>query len=174
MKQSKKVSFSAILAALAVIVMLIGSVVETVTLATAGIASLCIMIAVLELGKTYAFMIYAAASVLALLLLPVKDPAIFFALSFGYYPILKLLIEKIKNKIVAYALKGCVFTAAFSALFLIAIKFLVPNANLTKYAIVWYLFGLLIFFAFDYAFSKLIRSYFFSLRKRLGIDKLLK
>ena len=77
MSLSKKLSFSAILSALAVIIMLLGSFIETLTLATAAVASVCVMIAVIELGKAYALLVYAVSSALAILLLPVKDPALF-------------------------------------------------------------------------------------------------
>lgn len=174
MKLSKKISFSALIAAAAVIIMLLGSLIETVTLATAAVASVCVMIIAVELGYTYAISVYLVASVLSFLLLPVKDPAIFFTLSFGYYPIIKLLIEKLPSKPVAYVLKGLVFTAAFTVLFIIAVKILVPQVGLTKYLIFIYPCALAVFFVFDHAFSRLIFSYKGYLRKRLGIDKFLK
>ena len=174
MRLSKKLSIAAILAALSVIIMLIGSLIETVTLATAAVASVGVIIAIIELGKSYGIMVYVATTALSLLLLPIKDPALFYALSFGYYPIIKLLIEKITYRPISYLLKGIVFTAAFSVLFYIAVKFLVPGTNLMKYLIFIYPAALVVFFVFDYALSKLIRSYVFNLRKRLGIDKLLK
>lgn len=174
MKLSKKLSVSAILAALAVIILLIGSFVETVTLATAAIASVCVMVAVIELGASYSIMIYLVSSVLGIVLLPIKDPAIFYVLSFGYYPIVKYFVEKIRVKAIPYVIKGAVFTAAFSALFYIAVKFLVPEAGLTKYLIFIYPAALLVFFVFDYSFSRLSYSYVTKLRKRLGINKLLK
>ena len=98
MKTAKKISLAAILAALAFIILLIGCVLETVTFSVAAIASLTIIVAVAELGYTYAVLLYASVSVLAFLLLPVKDPLLYFAGFFGYYPILKSVIEKIKIK----------------------------------------------------------------------------
>jgi len=174
MSLSKKLSFSAILSALAVIIMLLGSFIETVTLATAAVASVCVMIAVIELGKAYALLVYAVSSALAILLLPVKDPALFYALSFGFYPIIKLIIERISIKPVCYLLKGAVFSASFFILFFIAVKVLVPESDLMKYLVFIFPAALAVFFAFDFAFSRLIRSYAFNLRKRLRIDKLLK
>ena len=122
----------------------------------------------------YLFYYDLPSSVLSLVLLPIKDPAIFYVLSFGYYPIIKFFIEKIRSKPIAYVIKGIVFTVAFSALFFIAVKFLAPESGLTKYLIFIYPIGLLVFFAFDYSFTKLSFSYVNNIRKRLGIDKLLK
>lgn len=173
MKLSKKMSLSAILVAISVVIMLLGSFLETVTLSSAAIASICVMVAVVELGYKYAAMVYVAASFLSFILLPVKDPAIFFAASFGFYPIVKALLEKIRSKI-SYLYKGLVFTAAFAFLYFVAIKFLAPQVDLMKYLFIIYPVALIVFFIFDYAFSKLTHSYCNYLRKRLGIDKLLK
>ena len=174
MRITKKISFAAILAALSFILMLIGCTVETVTFSVAAIASLCTVVAIIELGYGYAFMLYLAVSVLSFLLLPIKDPLIYFAGFFGYYPIVKALSEKL-GKALSYVIKGLVFSAAFFGILYFCLKIIAPGVTLTPIIIIGaYLVLIAVFYVFDVALTKLINSYNLKLRARLGIDKLLK
>ena len=174
MSVTKKVSFSAILAAVSFIILLMGCVLETVTFSVAAIASLCIVVAVIELGYLYSAMIYAAVSLISFFLLPVKDPLLYYTAFFGFYPIIKALTERL-NKAMAYIIKGAVFTASFFAVLFLGIKLIAPEVKLETYlVIIGYAVLLAVFYAFDYALTKLILSYNSRIRKRLGIDKLLK
>ncbi|MBR2474689.1 MAG: hypothetical protein IKB51_06670 [Clostridia bacterium] len=174
MKTTKKISLAAILAALAFIILLIGCVLETVTFSVPAIASLVVIVAVVELGYTYAVLLYASVSVLAFLLLPVKDPLLYFAGFFGYYPILKSVVEKIKIKPLSYVSKGVIFSAAYALVAFIGIKFFAPEADLIKAVLIAYPIFTVVFYIFDFALTKLISYYCRSLRKRLKIDDLLK
>ncbi len=175
MKSSKKITLAAILSAMSIILLLIGSLIETMTFSAAAIASLCVIVAVCELGYYYAASVWMIASTLGILLLPIKDPVLYFACFFGYYPIVKSIFEKIKSKI-SYLLKAIVFTVSYVLVALIALLLLVPNAefNLIIVVSIAYPILLVIFFIFDFALTKLIRYYYFSLRKRLGIDNFLR
>ena len=62
MKITKKVSFSAILIAIAVVILYLGSMIDVLTLSVAALASLTVMITVAELGFPSAFCVYCAAS----------------------------------------------------------------------------------------------------------------
>ena len=173
MKLTKKISLSAILIALAFLILLLGNILETVTFSVAAIASICVIVALSELGYQYAFMVYMATSVIAFLLLPVKDPVLYFAGFFGYYPIVKSVVERIPSKI-TYLLKGAIFACAYSLIAIIGIKFLLPEADLIKYILIAFPILVIVFYVFDYALTKLINYYKNSIRKRLGIDKFLK
>lgn len=175
MKSSKKFALTAILSAMAVILLLAGSLIETITFSSAAIASLCVIVAVYELGYYYAASVWMIASTLGIFLLPIKDPVLYFSCFFGYYPILKSLLEKLKSKI-SYLFKALVFSASYALVAIIALTLLVPNAeiNLILVLLIAYPILLIIFFIFDFALTKLTNYYCQSLRKRLGIDKFLK
>ncbi len=173
MNSTKKIALTAILSALAVVFLLLGSFLETVTLSAAAIASLLTVVAVCELGYSYAFSVWAIASILGLLLLPIKDPVLYFACFFGYYPIVKSLAEKIKSKL-SYLIKLGVFTAAYILTAFVGIKLFAPEADVIKYLLIGFPLLLIIFLVFDFALTRLIIYYQKSLRKRLGIDKFLK
>ncbi|MBQ3153894.1 MAG: hypothetical protein IJB88_01560, partial [Clostridia bacterium] len=62
-KKSKAVATSGVLAALAVVILLLGSLIELLDLSAAAMASLVIMVAVIDLGIGYAAGVYAVAAV---------------------------------------------------------------------------------------------------------------
>ncbi len=173
MKLSKKISLSAMLASLGFIILLLGGFLETITLSAAAIASLCIAVSVYELGKSYSFVIYACITTLAFLLLPNKDPMLYFACFFGYYPIVKKLTECLKPWL-SYLLKGLTLTAAYAFTAFIGIKLFAPEAELLKWIFILYPAVLIVFYAFDFSLTKLMKYYEDRLRKQLGIDKFLK
>lgn len=74
MKNTKKLVFSAILSALAVVFMYIGALFDVLDLSVAALASMCVALVLAELGARWAFLVYAVAAVLSFLLLPVKTP----------------------------------------------------------------------------------------------------
>ena len=173
MKIAKKISFSAILVAVAVVILYFGSLIDVVTLSVAAVASFSVMITVAELGYFTGLGVYAAASLLSLLLLPSKETAVVFAAFFGFYPIVKGLADKLKKPL-AYTVKTFVFMVSFTVSLLVFIFFfsLPPDK--------WFLYllmiipGLAVFYIYDYLFTKIIIYYFGTLRKKLGISKYFK
>ena len=178
MKTSKKLAFSSILTALCFILMLIGSFFGSLDLTSAALASFCIIIAVAEMGYGNAALIYAAASVLAFLLLPSKSPALLFAAFLGYYPIVKSLSEKLSG-LYSYLIKFVSFAAAFWVIYFIVIKFATVDPELQRLfipalLIPAFLIAALVFLIYDFALTRIISLYCRSLRSRLGINKLFK
>ena len=117
-KRTKHLTVSAMLSALSVIILALGSVMEVLDITTAVAASLLCIYAVIEIGGAYPWGIWIVTSILSLLLLPVKTPAIFYALFAGFYPILKEKLEKLKRPI-SYPLKLVVFHLSLGAIVLL-------------------------------------------------------
>lgn len=111
-RRSKKIALSGILTAVAVIFMYIGALFQVLDLSSAALGSIVILIALIEVGKGYALGIFASSSVLALLLLPSKAPALIFVAFSGYYPILKVYLNMIKPKALSYLARFAVFNGA--------------------------------------------------------------
>lgn len=170
MKASKKIAFSSILTAVSVILMLIGSFFGSLDLTAAALASFCVIMAVAELGYKSAAAVYAAASLLAMLLLPSKTPAVYFMAFFGYYPIVKSLSERL-SRVISYVIKYLSFSLSYVALAVVAVKFF-PEAEMSKYVFIGYFVCAAVLFIYDLALTRIIGFYCSSLRKRLGIDKL--
>ena len=77
--------------ALGVIILDIGSLIEVLDVSMAAIASLICILTVAEYGRIYAWMVFAATALAAMLVLPEKFTPSLYALLLGYYPILKEL-----------------------------------------------------------------------------------
>ena len=100
-KKSKQVALAGMLSALAVVILFLGSMVELLDLSAAALAALAVMVAVIELGNGKAFGVYLVSSLLSVLLFP-KTASVVFAAFVGYYPVLKVYLDKIRPKVMQF------------------------------------------------------------------------
>ena len=157
------------LSALGVILLYVGSVIQVADLSMAVLASLLCVFAVIEYGKTAPWLVFGVTSVLSLVLLPQKTPAVVYTLFFGFYPILKERFERF-DRIRCIVFKELVFNAALIVI-LLAMKFLfLEFANIP---FMLYLIAIVlceaVFLVYDFALTRLISLYVYKLRKRFRI-----
>lgn len=168
-KRTKDLTLCAMLCALGVVLMLLGSLVEVLDLTAAALASMLCIYAVIELGGHYPWMLWLATSLLSLLLLPLKTPAIFYSLFLGYYPILKAKLES-RGKLLCLVLKLLVFHAALLLIVLVFWAFF-PAMLETPYGPwiypVLYLLALGAFLLYDLALTRMITAYLVRFRAKL-------
>lgn len=175
--RTKRVAVSGVLVALGVIILYIGSIVEVLNISMAAIASLICVIAVIEYGRLYPIMIFAATSIIAMLLLPEKLTPSIYALLIGYYPILKELIERIGKKSMSrrlmipihYALKLVFFNAALFVVVMVAIHVLILPESAEWLKILTFLLANATFLVYDLALTRMISMYVFRLRSRFKL-----
>ena len=158
--RTKRMTVSAMLAALGVALMWLGSLFDTLSLSMAAIASMLTIFAVIDIGSYYPYLIYAVTSVVALLLLPVKDVAVYYACFFGIYPILKEKYEK-RSRPTSWLLKIATFNLAMILVAVITYFLLSFDKEDIK---AWYLvaiavLGNITFFLYDFALTRLITLY---------------
>ena len=171
-KATRRLAVSALLAALGVVLLLLGSLVEVLDLSMAAIASLLAVFAVIEIGGRYPMLIYAVTSVLSLLLLPVKTAALIYFVFAGYYPILKAVLEGRLAKPLAWVLKTVIFCAAVALGLLAAEKVFLMDLS-WLFANWWFLLCLLpVFVLYDVALTRLISAYLNKWRARLRLPDL--
>ena len=120
MKSVKKTALSALLTALAVTVMYMGSLLGKVDIATAFVSSVCVMICLGEMGYIRAVGVYAVTTVLSFVIVPSKTSVVLFAVLFGLYPIVKTVSESRFPYIMAYVVKYVYLNIALSVLFALA------------------------------------------------------
>lgn len=166
---TKRITTCAMLAALGVILLYLGSLIEVIDLSMAVIASLLCVVAVVEYGKGAPWMIYGVTAILSLLLLPNKTPAAMYTLFFGFYPILKEKFERL-NGVLAWVLKEIVFNASLIVIGMIIVIFMPDkdNALIRNPIIVGGAVAVceLIFVLYDVAMTRLITFYLLRLRSR--------
>ena len=170
MSKAAKTALGGMATALSVVVLLL-SAIDVLSITAAAVAGMITLFCVIELSKGWAFGVYAASSIIGFLVVPNKEGALLYIAFFGYYPILKGLIEgKIKNRVLEYALKLLVYNVAIFAAEYVLFK--VMNVPLTEFLDVkegsWLaqhvfpvLFGALnlIFIPLDYLYTAVATMY---------------
>lgn len=170
--QVKYLTVSAMLCALGVVILGLGAVIEVLDITVAVIASLLTVYAVIEIGGVYPWLIWIVTSTIALLLLPLKTPVLFYALLTGYYPILKQKIERRMARIPAWAIKMGVLTVSllviWGVMWLFAPALLETTGGWVMIAATL-LLGILAFVLYDLCLTRLITVYFVRWQKRFKI-----
>ena len=169
-RRTKCLTVSALLSALGVVLLALGSFLDTLDLSVAALASFFCIYAVIELRSWYPWAIWAVTAGLSFLLLPQKSPALFY-LFLGIYPMLKEKIEKL-HIVAAWVLKF-VWLHASGVLIFLGLRFLfAPNTKLDSrwwFLAILYVAVVFCFVLYDIALSRLITFYFARLKGRLGI-----
>ena len=110
LKKTGKIALCAMLAALASVFMLI-SYFPYLTYAIPAVSGLFIMIVVIETDIKWATLTYLSSAVIVALI-GEPEAKMLYILFFGYYPILKAIFERLKNRPLEYLLKFLSFNAA--------------------------------------------------------------
>ncbi len=123
-KISYKVSLGGIVSALCLVMMFLTAVIPPLNITLPLFAGMLISVVAIEISHSWAFVTYVVVSVLSFFLTPDKEAAIFFAVLFGYYPILKDVTEKIKFKPFQWIIKIIIFNAAIVIIYQLTVKLL--------------------------------------------------
>lgn len=172
-RKTRVLALSSLFVALGVVILYLGCFMEIVDLTVAAIASLLVLLAVIEMGQGTALMIWIATSILSLLLLPNKFIALEYTCLMGGYPLVKALAERLP-RVLSWVVKLVFVNVALGIVVVI-------GHYLFGYPIesVWLLVGTfalatLTGVVFDIALTKLLTLYLVRLRRVLRIEQLLK
>ena len=114
MKDVRDLAYCGVFAALTVAIMFLGGVFPFLSYSISGICGSFLVIVIIEMGKSKAFFIYVVSSVLSLMFVSEKSIVFSYIFLLGYYPILKVYIERLNGRVYRYILKICVFLLALS------------------------------------------------------------
>ena len=152
------------MAALTVVILCLGGMIPLATFACAMLAMLCLIPAVCEYGAGTAVLLYAAASILVLLLGPDKEIALLYAF-FGWYPALRSRLGGIPRP-VRWLVKCGLFSAAMAVMYTLILRLFRLGAVVEEFAgySTAMILGLLAlgnvtFLAFDQALARLTALY---------------
>lgn len=179
MKKTGSIALGGIMAALSIVVMLLTGLIPMAEFAFPAIAGLFLIPVVVDIGYGGAWLTYGAVSLLAVLVAPSKECALYYILFLGCYPILKSLLERRRSQVVEWALKLAVFNLLAAAVAgLAAWVFLFPGYEEMLEESWWMLAGgwvLLngLFVVYDVSLTRLISGYIQWFRPRY-IQKLFK
>ena len=156
---TKRIALCGVLAALAVTVMVLGTIVPVGTFCCPAVAGL-LLIPVLDLcGVRLALGWYAAVSLLSLLLAPDREAALLF-LFLGYYPVMQPYFARIPVRALRPCAKLLLFNAAVLLLYGLVCGLLgIPAASDGSAVLlaVMLLLGNVTFFLYDIVIARLTR-----------------
>ena len=170
MKQSSKCAIGGIVAALSLVLMISVAIVPFMTYALPAVAGALTIFMVIETDKKWAFGVYSAVAILAMLLVANKEVAVMYLAFFGYYPILKAVIEKKLPKVLDWAAKIFTFAGTMVAAYWLMMKFMGVTIDETEEWGVWAYpillgMGTVTFVIYDIALTKMITLYIMKWQK---------
>jgi len=157
---TKILARAALIAALGCVILYIAAVVPTGRIALIAIAGMLTAAAVIHCGMGAAIAVFAVTALIGFLILPQKSGVALYTVFFGYYPILKSLLERLSGRGLSWALKYIVFNIAFALTVFLGKETIA--AGVDNFAVMWVaaqLVGNVVFLAYDICLSKLIETY---------------
>lgn len=164
----KALTRSALSAAAGTVILALASVLPWGRLILLFAAAVGVIFVRVSCSCAWAVGCYAVTSVLGLILLPVKSPAILYAGFFGYYPLVKLFAERLGGKKLRWGVKIIVFNAALTAFYFLARAVFADVIGNTPMPL-WLLWAAAngAFILYDLALSQLILYYLRTIAGRL-------
>ena len=175
MKRTKKLTFSAMMAALSAAFMLL-SYFPYLTYAIPAAASLFIMAVVIEIDKKWAILSFIASAVIVFLTAEIESKLMFLGF-LGYYPILKATVERIRKPVLEWIIKILAFNIAVVVIYFAFSGVLNVSARdfgvLGEYGIyIILILGNAVFAVYDIALSRLAMAYMYVMHPK--VKKILK
>lgn len=172
MKRNKtfKLALGGICLALTIVFMFAGSIAPGVELTLFAISSVFVAVMIIESGVSSALLLYVAAVVLGLILVPNKIGLVPYIFLFGYYGLVKYFIEKQKtalsqiiSKVIFFALVMCVGFLGFKEVMLGAVE--LPDYPVA----ILIVGGVIMMMLYDYIYTLLINFYVTKVQRK-GMD----
>lgn len=170
MKQSSKCAIGGIVASLSLVLMISAAVFPFLELALPAVAGAPVIFMVVEVDKKWAFGVYATVAILAMLLVANKEVSVMYLAFFGYYPILKAVIEGKLPNAAGWIVKILSFVATMVAAYWLMMEFMgvtIDEMDEFGLAAIPMLLGLgaFAFIMYDIALTKFITLYMIKWRK---------
>lgn len=159
-----KIAFCGIAAALSLVILLL-TLVPITEISLAALAGIVGIPIVIEFGRKYGLAVYAAVSVLSLLLIPTLEGKALYIAFFGYYPVLKSALETRRlPRFAEWGLKLAVFNGAIIIAYLLMLGvFNLPKDSfqIGGVSLMWVflLIGNAVFFLYDWCLTGLVSKY---------------
>ena len=178
MRSTKKLTLSAILVAMSVVVMVIGGVLPVLDLSMSAMASLIVAFAYIEIGSPYTWLIWLATTVLSAVMFPGSLLWVSYLVAFGVYPILKGYIERaprglwvlfkllFANAAIWLMIFGCELVTGLPLFDVESLGLEISETVAKWIKVALYLVLNLVFFAYDLCITACVRFYMEKLQHR--------
>lgn len=122
LKASLKVATCGIFTALSVVLMFLGGTLYIFAYVVPMLLGLIMILMKKTLGTSSVVSVYLATSIITFLFVPDKEAVLLYVLFFGYYPIIKSSLDKIKPKALGYFVKLLIFNVSIFVIELLCVK----------------------------------------------------
>ena len=168
---SRQMAFGGSIAALALVLMLLSSVIPVMSYGLPAIAGFLTTLVVLECGDRIAAVCYGAVALLSMVLVPDKESALLYLILFGWYPIVKRYIEMLRKPPLEWALKLLCMAVPVGAASAVAVALLGLGAIFGEgigvpLIAAFYGVAAVAFVFYDIVMTRLISAYLSVLRPR--------
>lgn len=153
MKKTRDLTTCALLCALSMAFMLLGSVLDVLDLSAVMLASVMSLFIYVEFGGRYAWTAYAVTGILALLLLPSKAVAAEYLLFGGFYPICRVYLMRF-SRWLSLLLRLAIFNLSFTVITLLLNYLITPTDAPLPLQVLTYAVGNAAFLLYDHALSR--------------------
>lgn len=180
-RTTRRIAMCAVLCALSVVMLGLGTLIEVIDITAAAVASLALLPILLCYGARYAWLSYAVTGVLGVLLMPQSLGAWMFAGLTGFYPIVKQRLDRLP-RVLSWLVKLLLLTAVL-LLYLAVFYFVMLGGEGSlldaflggfgesdgKPIIAWVTIGLSVFtyVLFDLLIDRLLILYYIKWQKRV-------
>lgn len=147
-KKTRAIAVCAMLAALSVVLMLLGAVLELGIYACPLFVGLCFIPVGQKYGRKYHVALYIASGILCFLFVPNIEENLMLAGLFGWYPIVRPFLQRL-NKWIGWILKLLFFNATVVAIEWLVMTVLVPEMMPDVLLWVLLILGNITFLAYD-------------------------
>lgn len=173
-KVSYKVSLGGIISALSIFFMFLTGFMPLLVYLVPALSGVMLLIVYVEINAKWAFFTYVSVAALCLFITPDKEAGLLYIMFLGYYPLLKMFINKIGNSIFEWILKLTIYNIMIIAYYHIIIR-IVTSTDLAEEIGEWGKYGSFIFLGltnvvfiiYDIAVSRLKDLYVKWFRKKI-------
>lgn len=171
-RTAHRVSLTAMFASMSLVFLYLSAILPAGRIAAYFLSSIFVMGLVLEEEMGLAFLMFAAVSLLSLLIMPDLTRTVPYVLFFGHYGIGKYYIQRrFKDKIISYVLKLLYYNAALALIYFLAYSIFeqdILSVGIPYWALI--IIAEAAFVIYDYIFSKVTGYYFNNIRRLIMRD----
>ena len=142
------------------------------TYALPAMAGLCIMVVLIEINAKWAFLTYISSALISFFIAESEAKLLFICI-FGYYPILKSIIEKLRNNVLEWIMKIIYFNAVIILVYSVLSKLFMFSKEefeiLGNYGIYIFLLAAnFVFVLYDICISRMAMFYLYKIQPKIS------
>ena len=172
MKNTAKITVCGVISALAIVLML-GTNIPIMLYTVPALTGILFLIPAVELSPKWGFLCFGITAILSVILPTEREALIMFIGLLGYYPTVKLLVERLQSRVLGTIIKFITFNVSVTGCFFVTAKLLGINIfknerfSTTIMVVAVYLVGNIAFSIFDFALTRILNMYFIKFRKQV-------